>query len=79
MATYTNFDIIITEQANGEPEAIQKIHFSTERNDFPFDIFLGMLRTANKVEVQAWKPKATSTGLNAKLNGPAKAAPETAF
>ncbi len=79
MTTYTNFDIIITDQANGEPEAIKNVHFSTERGDFPFDIFLEMLRGASKVEVQAWKPKATSTGLNAKLNGSAKADPEQAF
>ncbi len=73
MATYKNFDIIITDEANGQPEVIKSVHFSTERNDFPFDIFIEMLQGASKVEVQQWKPKASATGLNAKLSGSAEA------
>lgn len=73
MATYNNFDIIITADASGKPEVIKNVHFSTERTDFPFDIFLEMLQGASKVEVQQWKPKATSTGLNALLASQGKA------
>ena len=79
MATYNNFDIIITADASGQPEVIKSVHFSTERTDFPFDIFLEMLQGASKVEVQLWKPKATSTGLNAKLPGAGKPEDVPAF
>ena len=80
MAKYNNYDIIITDSATGNPEVIKSVHFSTERADFPFDIFIEMLQGASKVEVQQWKPKATATGLNAQLLGGKKASKEeTAF
>jgi len=75
MTTYTNFDIIITAAGSNKPETINKVHFSLDNQakDFPFDIFLEMLKTADSIEVQKWKPKAEVSGLNALLASQGKA------